>query len=426
MRIVRRRVLVVLLLTVTAGVLIGAGNRPAAHKSKAHKPTKHKPKAPSQIACSTATAGGPPVRSANPSFTNLGGEPFGVASVRGYAFVVDATGTLDVLDDSRSAPRLLYKITLDGVHGMGMNITADGRYLLIADDSDGAIVVDVSRAEVGDPNAVLGTLSSSSGHRLGGAIEVVASRDGRYAFVALQSRLRIAVYRLAAAIAHHFAKSTYLGAIPAGDAPVGLAVSPDGRWLYSTSALAGRLAGRFVPASRGSLSVINVATAEQNPGKAVVATVSAGCAPVRVAVSPNGAQVWVTARESDDLLAFSAAKLRADARHSGLASVRVGEAPVGLALVDGGREIVVADSNRFNARGRSARLTVVDASAALAHRPAIVATIRSGLFPLEMALEPAGTVLLVGNFKSGTVESVHVAAHAQETRRRRAKTRADD
>jgi DNA-binding beta-propeller fold protein YncE len=211
-----------------------------------------------------------------------------------------------------------------------------------------------------------------------------------------------------------------------GDAPVGLAISPDGRWLYSTSALAGRLAGRFAPARRGSLSVINVATAERNPGASVIATVSAGCTPVRVTVSPNGADVWVTARESDDLLAFSAARLLAKPGRSELATVRVGEAPVGLALVDGGRRVVVADSNRFNATGRTARLTVVNAVAALAHRAAIVGTIRSGLFPFEMALEPAGTVLLVGNFESGTLEAVHVGAHAQETHGPRAKTRADD
>jgi hypothetical protein len=32
-----------------------------------------------------------------------------------------------------------------------------------------------------------------------------------------------------------------------------------------------------------------------------------------------------------------------------------------------------------------------------------------------MALEPAGTVLLVGNFESGTLESVHVKLHAKES-----------
>jgi tRNA(Arg) A34 adenosine deaminase TadA len=38
----------------------------------------------------------------------------------------------------------------------------------------------------------------------------------------------------------------------------------------------------------------------------------------------------------------------------------VGEAPVGLALVDHGTRVVVADSNRFGAPEAHAELTVVD------------------------------------------------------------------
>src|SRR5579863_4281143 len=120
MRIMWRRVLGILLLAAVAGALSGAGSRPTAHKTGTHKPTKHKHRASGLIACSTATSGGPPVRSADPSFANVGGEPFGVATVRDYAFVADATGSLDVLDDSGSAPRLLFRISLDGAQGMGV------------------------------------------------------------------------------------------------------------------------------------------------------------------------------------------------------------------------------------------------------------------------------------------------------------------
>lgn len=43
------------------------------------------------------------------------------------------------------------------------------------------------------------------------------------------------------------------------------------------------------------------------------------------------AQVWVTARASDDVLCFAAARLVTDPSHALVAAVRVGEAPVGLA-----------------------------------------------------------------------------------------------
>jgi len=371
--------------------------------------------------CSIATASGPNLGWANPTFTTVGAGPFGVAAARGYAFVANAAGKLDVLADHDSAPHLIHTVPLPGPAGLGMTITQDGRYLVIADGGDGADVVDVAMAEAGDAHAVLGTLRGRSAQGAGGgAIETAVSRDGRYAFVSLEDSAEVAVYNLASAIADHFDKSSYVGAIPTGLAPVGLAVSPNGRWLYSTSEIAGRstITGRIrrrLTARDGSLSAISVGAAEHHPARSVIATVSAGCSPVRVAVSPSGNQVWVDARESDELLAFSSARLRSHANDPELAIVRVGEAPVGLAVVDGGSRVIVADSNRFDAAGEHAALTLVNIGAALAHRAAIVGTIRAGLFPRDMALEPAGTVLLVSNFGSGTLEAVHVVDHAQES-----------
>jgi DNA-binding beta-propeller fold protein YncE len=141
----------------------------------------------------------------------------------------------------------------------------------------------------------------------------------------------------------------------------------------------------------------------------VVATVDAGCSPVRVITSADGGVVWVTARGSDRLLGFSAARLRTDPARSLIASVEVGEAPVGLALVDGGSRIVVADSNRFSAAGASSSLAVVGAAAALAGRPGLLGYLPAGGFPREMALEPGGRTLLVSNFSSGQLEAVDVA-----------------
>jgi len=52
--------------------------------------------------------------------------------------------------------------------------------------------------------------------------------------------------------------------------------------------------------------------------------VAAGCQPVRVAVSPDGRTVWVTALQSDALLGFSAAGLLGDPSRALQAVVRVG------------------------------------------------------------------------------------------------------
>src|SRR5438128_8154300 len=95
-----------------------------------------------------------------------------------------------------------------------------------------------------------------------------------------------------------FRTSGFAGDVPAGVAPVGLAVSPNGDWLYSTSELRSmsearraehqgslslRLAG-----GQGTLAVIGVPKAETDPAHAIVSTVTAGCSPVRVITSANG------------------------------------------------------------------------------------------------------------------------------------------
>jgi hypothetical protein len=48
---------------------------------------------------------------------------------------------------------------------------------------------------------------------------------------------------------------------------------------------------------------------------------------------------------------------------------------LGLALVDGGRRVVVGDSNRYVGATSASTLTIVNTPAALAHRPADLGTI---------------------------------------------------
>jgi DNA-binding beta-propeller fold protein YncE len=330
--------------------------------------------------------------------------PFGVAVTadgsRGFASLRDGLGVFRPV--TGHAPVLLRIIALPSIANAGVALGPDGRLLLVADGSTGAVVVSVQAAESGANGAVLGTLSAP-GRQMGGAIEVVVSPDGRYAFVSLEDDDEIAVFNLRAALADGFGRGSYVGAIPTQIAPVGLALAPDGRWLYSTSE------DRNSRSQVGTLEVINVARAESDPARSVGARVPAGCNPVRVTTSANGSVVWVTARASDALLAFSAANLLARPRSALLADVAVGEAPVGLALVRKGSLIVVADSDRFNATGQHASLAVVDVHDALTGRPALLGYLPAGAFPRDVAANPSGSAVLVANFDSGQVESVDVA-----------------
>ena len=347
----------------------------------------------------------------------LDDSPFGIASTRDgrWSFVDELHGRLLVFSDAQLIPRLVRTIVVPGGAALGDTLTADGRYLLIAGGQGGlagassadlsdVVVVSAARAETGSADAVLGTLRGAPGAQRG-PIEVASSPDGHYAFVSIEYANEVAVYDLRAAIASRFARPTYIGSIPLGLSVVGLAVSPDGRWLYATSEVAANARGPF---TTGTLSVINLATAARDPAHAVVATVAAQCSPVRVAVSPDGRTVWVTARSSDNLLAFAANELRVDPTHALVATIRVGEAPVGLTLAGSGRLVIVADSNRFEFPGARTDLTVVDAAAALAGRPAVLGTIPASGFPREMSLEGNGKTLLVSNFTSHQLEAVQL------------------
>ena len=331
--------------------------------------------------------------------------PFGVAVAAdgswGFASLRDGLGVFRLA--ARRAPVLLHIVALPSAGAAGIALSPDGRLLLIASEGSGAVVVSVPAAEAGGNGAVLGVLSAPLGPQPGGAIEVAVSPDGRYAFVSLESADEITVFNLKAALANGFGAGSYVGAIPTQVAPVGLAFAPDGHWLYSTSE------GRNFRSEVGTLEVINVARAESDPARSVVARVPAGCNPVRVTTSANGSVVWVAARASDALLAFSAAALRADSRSALLADVLVGEAPVGLAVVRNGSLIVVADSNRFDASGQHASLAVVDVHAALAGKPALLGYLRAGTFPRDVAADPSGSAVLVADFGSSQVESVNVA-----------------
>jgi DNA-binding beta-propeller fold protein YncE len=253
---------------------------------------------------------------------------------------------------------------------------------------------------LGLSNPVVGSLSAPGG---GGGIEVTVSPDGHFVFVSLESTSDIAVFNLQGALTDGFSASDFVGTIPLGEAPVGMALAPDGRHLYATSETAGPAA------TQGSLSVIDLALAETFPHLSVRSAVTAGCGAVRVVSSNDGSVVWVTARGSDQLLGFSAAKLLADPSSAHVAQVEVGEAPVGVALVDSGAFAVVANSNRFSAPGATASLSIVDTAAALAGKPALKGQLASGAFPRQLALEPNGQTLLVTNFDSGQLEAVNVS-----------------
>ena len=362
--------------------------------------------------CSIAAATARLLRGVRTAMTNVPGGPFGVvvAPDGRWAFVssVSAIDALRLGPGGSLALAAVRTIPVPAPYrAVGEALTPDGRYLLAASGSSGAVVVSVARAEQGSADPVLGTLNDPHGGL--GAIEVAVSPDGRFAFVTQERSAAAAVFNLHQALTKGFGPADFVGTIPLGQAPVGIAVSPDGRWLYATSELdRNARPGPGTGDGTGTLAVVDLRRAETDPASAVIATVDSGCNPVRVAPSADGSAVWVTARGSDDLLCFSTAMLRRDPAKALVAVTQVGQEPVGLMPVHGGTSIIVADSNRFSVTGAAADLTVVNVAAALAGKPAAIGRLPAGRFPREMALKPGGAVLLVTNFDSDQLDAVSV------------------
>jgi DNA-binding beta-propeller fold protein YncE len=289
---------------------------------------------------------------------------------------------------ARLAPAVARTIGVDGAN-KGVALTPDGRFAIAAAGS-GAAVINVAAAENGLPDPVAGLLTSPKGS---GAVEVLISPDGRFVFVTLQSSAEMAVFNLAAGLTRGFGSSDFIGYVPLAAQPVGM--STDGTWLYVVS-LAGKLA------------VLNLSKAETDPAHSVVTTVRAGCGAARAMVSGNGKVVWVTARQSDALLGFSAPELRTDPEHALIARVMVGETPLGETLIDHGARILVADSNLDHLAGVPSNLAVVSTAKALSGKPALLGYLPVGPVPRQFAVEPGGRVVLVTVQGAGRLEAVTI------------------
>ncbi len=324
-----------------------------------------------------------------------------VVTANGYSFVSNPSGPQSNIaifqHGSGLAPTPVGSFAIIG-KPHGETITPDGRYLLVA-DHDGAQVIDIHAAEQGAANPIVGGLSDPGGSN---AAQVKVTPDGQFAFVTLYNSNAIAVFNLKAAIAGHFSSSHFLGTIPLHFNPLGMALSPDGQWLYATT-------GNLTKNSpQGGLNVIDLHKAETHPSAAAITTtVSAGTFPVRIVTTDNGNFVWVTARDSNSLLGFDAARLLNDQKHALVAVVRVGQAPIGLTSLDNGKLIIVADSNINKVTGGTTDLAVVNTADALAGKPAVLGIIGAGVLPHQVAMD--GKTLLVANTTSQQLQAVDVS-----------------
>ena len=310
----------------------------------------------------------------------------------------------------------------------GMALTHDGKTLIVA-DGDRVAFIDTDRLIHEREGAVLGYLVDSAAK---GRVYANVTADDKFAFIADENSKTVSVIDMARARSRHYDISATVGKIPTGTLPIALTFSRDGKFIYITSQWAPPEYGWPIECKRetnnpnndttsvnpqGAIHVVDVARAKKDPAHSIVSNVRAGCSAVRFVLSPSGRRAYVTARNSNMLLAFDVAKLRSDTGHARVGSVPVGPAPVGIAVVDGGREIIATNSNRFvGGPNDQQTLTVIDANKVAAGEKAIIGSIPAGAFPREMRVTSDGRTLILTNFGSKSIQMVDLARIPTSTR----------
>jgi DNA-binding beta-propeller fold protein YncE len=302
----------------------------------------------------------------------------------------------------------------------GAVLTHDGKLLIVADGGFLAFV-DANRLESGDGKPVLGYMGTGSPV---GFIYANVTPDDKYLFASAERAEAVIVIDLERARAGGFKERGGVAKLDVGNAPIAVTLSPDGRYLYTTSEAAlaewnwPRTCRPENPNARsnapnhpqGAIIVFDLAQALKDSSHAAVSRTAAGCNPVRLVLSPDGDVAYVSARDDNALLAFDAKRLVSDTAHALLGRTEVGIAPVGVAVIDSGARVVVTSSNRFGGGASDHQpLTVVDVARLRAGAPAVIGTIPAGAFPRELRVTADGRTLFATNFASRTLEMIDIA-----------------
>jgi DNA-binding beta-propeller fold protein YncE len=126
-------------------------------------------------------------------------------------------------------------------------------------------------------------------------------------------------------------------------------------------------------------------------------------------MSLDGRRIYVTARNSNAVEAFDTAKLLSDPDHARVGMAPVGEAPVPVAVIDGGKRVVAGNSNRFAGGNAPQSLSVLDA-AKIEQKGADagLGTIPSGAFPRELSVSADGHTLFLTNAGSSSIQVMDI------------------
>jgi DNA-binding beta-propeller fold protein YncE len=359
--------------------------------------------------------------------------PAGIALTHDGKLLVVAAGTsvliLDVarLIDGRENPIVGKFDAEEGkfVQSVYANVTRDDKLLFVSQEGARAItVIDLERARANGfkADAILGTIPVGDA-----PIALTFSPDGKWLYTTSESASpdwkwprackpegplpapqQLAAMKTAAETNLARLQTQLASASAQGKAQLQESIAELQAAIRSFDEAGRDPSGVPLISPEGAVVVVDVARARTDRQHAVVAHVPAGCSAVRMAMSPDGGRIYVTARNNNAVEVFDTAKLISDPDHARVGTVPVGEAPVPVAVIDGGKKVVAGNSNRFAGGNAPQTLSVLDAAKMEQGANAALGTIPTGAFPRELRVSADGHTLFLTNAGSNSIQIIDI------------------
>ncbi len=232
-----------------------------------------------------------------------------------------------------------------------------------------------------------------------GPFAVAITPDGAFAYVANSESNTVSVIDTATNTVIDVDPTTpALDNIPVGGEPVGVAITPDGAFVYVANTFG------------GTVSVIDTATnqvIDVDPTTPALDNIPVGGEPLGVAITPNGAFVYVAIPDTVSVIDTATNQvIDVDPTTPALDNIPVGGNPFGVAITPDGAFVYVTSSG-------SNTVSVIDTATnqVIDVDPTTPAldNIPVGDAPTEMAITPDGAFVYVAN--SGSVSVIDTATN---------------
>jgi len=164
-----------------------------------------------------------------------------------------------------------------------------------------------------------------------------------------------------------------IATIPVGQSPIGVAISPDGAKVYITNQ------------QSSTISVINTAT---NTVQTTFVT-PIGTKPTGIVVTPDNSKIYVADHQLNSVLVYNTAT------NSLISTIPVGTSPYGVCISPDGTKVYAANSSDNT-------ISVINTATNI-----VIATVPVGLGPNALCISADGNTLYVANYGSNNVSVVN-------------------